>query len=170
MEAEGRHNEHENEYRGRRMESSERSEARARSAENSYERRSMAPVTPLTYRQSCHVPETDEPPIDVIRPVNRNSTGHHTSQFYRPPTAPTGHHGGYTNAYNTQGYIAPPSKLSTAMEASNNNSAVPPSQIIYRGHKMIPLAILEEREREIKSLEQANKTLLTKVLFLPALL
>jgi len=63
----------------------------------------------------------------------------------------------------TIGYVVPPSIIGE--ESSNNNptSGGPPAQIIYRGHKMIPLGFLEEKDRDIKSLEFANKNFSVKV-------
>lgn len=62
------------------------------------------------------------------------------------------------------GYVVPPSVIGKE-ESGNNNVPFggPPAQIIYRGHKMIPLGFLEEKDREIKNLESINKSLTVKV-------
>ena len=39
----------------------------------------------------------------------------------------------------------------------------PPAQIIYRGHKMIPLQFLDDKEKVIKILESSNRSLTLKV-------
>ena len=69
---------------------------------------------------------------------------------------------------NGQGYIAaPPRSASTVSnnEHYNNNAVNAPSQIIYRGHKMVAHALLDEKDKEMKSLETANKNMGTKVAY-----
>jgi len=67
-----------------------------------------------------------------------------------------------------QGYIVQPHQArrssSVISESGNNNPSAAPTQIVYRGHKMVSLGQLEDKEREIKGLEQANKNLTTKIL------
>jgi len=159
------------EYRQRRGDGrSEGTGNRSRSVGSPYENEITAGSL-LGYRNSVHEQQdfSDEPPLTVLRGASKIPMGGPSQGPYKaPPTAPTStsYGGSYTNSYQNQGYIAAPAKPTPSnvnTEPSNNNPSVPPSQIIYRGHKMVPLALLEEREREIKSLEQANKTLVTKV-------
>lgn len=75
----------------------------------------------------------------------------------------------------SQGYIAPPtartisrasirSSTSRSLKTSpSDRSDEPPAQIIYRGHKMVPLQLLDEKEKEMKLLESTNRSLTLKV-------
>jgi len=82
-------------------------------------------------------------------------------------TVGNGKHAHSTNSKQSHGYVVPPSISGTNNEEGANNNPIPtggpPAQIIYRGHKMIPLGLLDEKDREIKLLEVTNKTFSTKI-------
>lgn len=54
---------------------------------------------------------------------------------------------------------------SNANSNASNNPGSPPGQIIYRGHKMVPVQILELKDKEVRDLENTKKSLLLKVYF-----
>ena len=78
----------------------------------------------------------------------------------------------------SQGYVAPPtartlsrSSIRSSTSTTRSFKASPsdrfdeaPAQIIYRGHKMVPLQLLDEKEKEMKLLESANRSLTLKVI------
>jgi hypothetical protein len=83
------------------------------------------------------------------------------------------------STHQTQGYVAPPTidtspsahgclngpiVLSPIVDKNDNiNAGGPPAQIIYRGHKMIPLQFLDDKEKEIRNLESSNRSLTLKI-------
>jgi len=96
-------------------------------------------------RQQARKTAEPMPEIKVVTPNSPSRTG---------PILPA--------SQQSHGYVVPPSNFLD--EASNNQATSgPPAQIIYRGHKMIPLAQLDEKDREIKNLEFYNKSLTVKV-------
>jgi hypothetical protein len=107
-------------------------------------------------RISSYQPTAIPQPINYKNVPELSSYKHQTDGYQPQPIHPT----------YQQGYIVPPGRSPSALsnnEAGNNNSSSSPSQIVYRGHKMVALSLLEEKDREMKSLEQANKNLSTKV-------
>jgi hypothetical protein len=82
-----------------------------------------------------------------------------------------------------QGYVANPLPIQQAsrgsirpsMSRAGVKTAVsekldePPAQIIYRGHKMVPLQLLDEKEKEMKNLETTNRSLTLKIFRLETL-
>jgi len=52
------------------------------------------------------------------------------------------------------------------IDVNNNNTTVGhhvPAQILYKGHKMVPIEMVEQKEKEIKNMEASNRALSTKV-------
>ncbi|CAG7724864.1 unnamed protein product [Allacma fusca] len=98
------------------------------------------------------------------------------------PDCPTPNFNG-SNRTNNQGYVAPPPPIQQASKGSIRSvvsrsgvkTAVsekldePPAQIIYRGHKMVPLQLLDEKEKEMKNLETTNRSLTLKIFRLETL-
>jgi len=97
-------------------------------------------------------------PIHTSMSHTRTTAG--GSGSYHKLHAPAASSSISNSSYRNQGYIAPPT-----LGGNNNysNSALIPTQITYRGQKMVPLSLLEEKERELKNVEQTNKSLTTKV-------
>ena len=120
----------------------------------------MAPVL-----ENSAVQRSTSPPIGPISPVapsdlkNISPTSKFSAGFIVPNAA-----------HQNQGYVAPPPMEAHSAIAApildkneNNSFGGPPAQIIYRGHKMIPLQFLDDKEKEIKALESSNRSLTLKV-------
>jgi len=109
----------------------------------------------------------DSPPRGISG--SRTGSGPISNALSSPPGAD------YSGSHQTQGYVAPPLSdtslsahgpvlLSPIVDKNDNvNAGGPPAQIIYRGHKMIPLQFLDDKEKEIKALETSNRSLTLKI-------
>ncbi|CAG7721138.1 unnamed protein product [Allacma fusca] len=131
--------------------------------------RENAPTTPsyIAPTMPSHLSGFDSKILDSMKkrmsPTSQFNSGfvvspstHQTQGYVAPPTIET--------SPSAHGCLNGPIVLSPIVDKNDNiNAGGPPAQIIYRGHKMIPLQFLDDREKEIRSLESSNRSLTLKI-------
>lgn len=128
--------------------------------QKTYSGRSVSSTKANYYSKTQMVPDLIEVQLDEPKIPVRGSP---SNKVVNPSAAALPIRTSYRKG---QGYIASPEMRTQSIENNNGHqsqSQLYPTQITYRGQKMVPLSLLEDKLGEINGLEVANKALQTKV-------